>query len=134
VHEVSIVANIFRIMGEKLDSLGLGSAPVKKIKVVVGKFANVVPACLDFAFEMQKEGTPFEGAVMETEFVPLKIRCNACGEEMELDEPFLFCRRCDSFQVEIVAGKELYVDSFEIDDSEAPIDKEMEITGVGNQG
>jgi len=53
---------------------------------------------------------------------------------MELDEPFLFCRRCDSFQVEIVAGKELYVDSFEIDDSEAPIDKEMEITGVGNQG
>jgi Zn finger protein HypA/HybF involved in hydrogenase expression len=33
---------------------------------------------------------------------------------MEIDEPFMFCRECESFNVEISAGNELHVKSFEI--------------------
>lgn len=98
--------------------------PVKKVKVVVGKISTVAPEALDFAFDMVGQGTEFEGLEREIEYVPLTIRCNDCSEEMELDEPFLFCRKCDSFNVEVLTGKELYVDSFVVDDSK--IDEELE--------
>ena len=47
-----------------------------------------------------------------------------------LDEPFMFCRKCDSFNLEILTGKELYVDSFDVDDSEL---KESEKHGAGTR-
>ena len=89
--------------------------PVKKINVVIGQLTTVVPDALDFAFEMVSKGTVFENAEINVKYVPLKVRCKDCGAEHVLDEPFMFCRTCDSFNLEIESGRELYVDSFEID-------------------
>lgn len=120
MHEASIVASLFGILREKMNDLYGAQLPVTRIKVVVGKLSTVVPDALSFAFQMLQEGTQFKDAKIEIEYVPLKIKCKDCRNEMELDEPFLFCRICDSFNVEIISGKELYVESFDVNDDELP--------------
>jgi len=117
MHEMSIVQNIYRIVREKMEAKFGRVYPVTRLKVVIGKLTSVVPSALEFAFEVLSPNTEFEKTEVEIEYVPLKIRCKDCGKEMVIEEPFLFCRKCDSFNVEIVTGRELYVDSFEIDDA-----------------
>lgn len=117
MHEMSIALNIFRIVREKLEELYGDVRPVRKVRVLVGKMSAVVPSALEFCFEMGGKGTIFEGAKLEIVEIPLRVRCADCGKEMILDEPFFFCRMCDSFNLEILSGKELDIDSFEVDDS-----------------
>ena len=128
MHEASIVANIFRIVRDKMHALYGRQFPVRKIKVVVGQMSTVVPEALDFAFELVGAGTVFDGVKRDIEYIPLKIRCKDCKTEMVIDEPFLFCRNCDSFNVEILTGKELYVDSFVIDDISRTTIKNTEVS------
>lgn len=115
MHEMSIATNIFSIVREKMEEIYGKILPVKKVKIVVGKMSTVVPTALDFALEVVSRDTVFEKAEFDIEYVPLKIRCKDCEAEMILEEPFLFCRKCDSFNVEVITGKELYVDSFELE-------------------
>ncbi|MCE1245348.1 MAG: hydrogenase maturation nickel metallochaperone HypA [Firmicutes bacterium] len=113
---MSIAVNIFRIIREKLKEMYSGYYPVKKVRVVVGKMSTVVPEALEFCFQSAGCGTIFDGAKFELVEIPMKIACQDCKEEMAIDEPFLFCRKCESFNVEVVSGRELYVDTFEIDE------------------
>ncbi len=132
MHEASIVANVFLIVRGKMDKLYGRRYPVKNIRVVVGQMSTVVPEALDFAFELVGAGTEFQDVKREIEIVPLRIHCNDCGTDMVIDEPFLFCRSCDSFNIDIISGKELYVDSFEIDNEitvSHEADMEVKING-----
>jgi hydrogenase nickel incorporation protein HypA/HybF len=124
MHEMSIAVNIFRIVREKLKELYGGFYPVKKVKIVVGKMSTVVPEALEFCFQAAGSGTIFDKAEFEIVEIPMKIACKDCREEMILDEPFLFCRKCESFNVEVISGRELYVDTFEIDEDAGIIESD----------
>ncbi|MCD4785592.1 MAG: hydrogenase maturation nickel metallochaperone HypA [Candidatus Eremiobacteraeota bacterium] len=124
MHEMSIAMNIFRIVREKLKKMYGKYYPVKKVAVNIGKMSTVVPAALEFCFEMAGKDTIFEGAELEIVEIPLKIHCEDCKEDMILDEPFFFCRKCDSFNLKILSGKEMNVDTFEIDETADPITEE----------
>jgi hydrogenase nickel incorporation protein HypA/HybF len=41
--------------------------------------------------------------------------CLECGEEFEHDLYSRFCPKCDSFATELLAGRELQIDSIEVD-------------------
>ena len=44
-----------------------------------------------------------------------KSRCLECGAEFEHDRFHMFCPECDSFATELLAGRELQIDSIEVD-------------------
>lgn len=44
-----------------------------------------------------------------------KSRCLECGETFEHDRFHRFCPHCDSFATELIAGRELQIDSIEVD-------------------
>jgi len=121
MHEMSIAVSICRIVREKLERMYGVYYPVKKVRVLVGKMSTVVPSALEFCFEALSAGTIFENAEIEIVEIPLKVHCKDCNQDMILDEPFFFCRKCDSFDLELISGKELNVDTFEIDDAAEPI-------------
>jgi hydrogenase nickel incorporation protein HypA/HybF len=114
MHEVSVVRSLFSLIREKMtEELGR-TLPVKKVSVIIGKLSAVVPSSFEFAFEIVSKDTEFENANLVVKYIPLKIKCSDCGCEMEIDEPFMFCRKCESFKVKVTAGNELHVDSFEV--------------------
>jgi hydrogenase nickel incorporation protein HypA/HybF len=111
MHELSIAESIVDIAVRHA-----AGRPVSAVSVKVGHLRQVVPAALEFSFELVAEGTPVAGARLELEHVPAAGVCRSCGRETELHGFPLACGACGSLDVEVIRGDELQVESLEVDD------------------
>lgn len=114
MHELAIAEELLRIVLQELEPWGAG-ARVRRVRVRIGQLSGVVPEALRFAFEAIAQGGPAEGASLELEEVPFRVRCGACGAEGAPEGPFLLCPRCGGPQVEVISGRELELASMEVD-------------------
>lgn len=115
MHELPMVENVVQVVCAKLDELKETRA-VTAVRLKVGKMSSAVPDCLCFYFEFLRKGTPLENASLEIEEIPVKAVCRVCGKEFEVEGPIFFCPLCDSSRLEMIAGRELLVDSIEVED------------------
>lgn len=113
MHELSIAQSIVELT---LDHAA--GRPVRRVHLVVGHLRQVVPAALEFSFELVTQGTPAEGAVLEMEAVPIDARCDACGVESRQAGFPLRCDACGSLDVGVTRGEELLVDWIELEDTD----------------
>jgi hydrogenase nickel incorporation protein HypA/HybF len=114
MHELAIAEAVVDIAAKHA-----AGRQVRAVFVKVGHLRQVVPSALEFSFELVAMGTPVAGARLELEEVPAGGACRACGHEGELRAFPLACERCGSFDVDVVSGEELLVDSLELDDEMA---------------
>jgi hydrogenase nickel incorporation protein HypA/HybF len=121
VHELAIAESVVRIADRHADG-----RQVTKVYLMVGHLRQVVPSALAFSFELVAQGTSVEGAELALEEVPATGKCRACAAESRLNSFPLQCAACGGFDLEIVAGEELYVESLEME--EAP-SEDQELTG-----
>ncbi len=88
------------------------------VAVRVGRLRQVVPASLSFCFGLVAKDTVCDGAQLELEIVPARLRCADCGHAWEIDVPAFRCPRCESADAEVVSGEELEVESIEVEEAE----------------
>jgi hydrogenase nickel incorporation protein HypA/HybF len=112
LHELSIAESVVRIASRQADG-----RRVMKVQMKVGYLRQVVPSALSFGFGLLAEGTPVEGAKLEMEQVPAEGRCRGCGVESLLVDFPLQCRGCGGFDLEILKGEELMVESLELEEA-----------------
>ena len=122
MHELSIAEAVVRIALEHADG-----RPVAKVELRVGHLRQVVPAALEFAFDLLADGTPLQGASLAIEQVHAQGRCRACQAETVMARFPLQCSRCGGLDMEIVAGQELLVDAIELRE-----DEELTIGGMAH--
>jgi hydrogenase nickel incorporation protein HypA/HybF len=116
MHEFAIASAIVATAVRHADG-----RPVAVVTVRCGRLRQVVPASLAFAFGVLSRETLCDGAVLEQEVVPARLRCDACARDWEIELPIFRCPTCGTAAVEVVAGEELEVESIEIgQDEEAP--------------
>jgi hydrogenase nickel incorporation protein HypA/HybF len=87
---------------------------VTAVTVRFGKLRQIVPDSLEFAFGIVARETVCEGARLEHEVVPARLRCLACEQVSEIDVPVFRCAACASTAVEVLSGEELEVESIEV--------------------
>ncbi len=91
--------------------------PVTSVQMRIGALRQVVPDSLAFYFDIVSRDTVCEGARLEQEFVPARLRCGACTREWEIDYPMFMCPSCGTAgDVSIVAGEEFEVESIEVEE------------------
>ena len=112
MHELSIAESVVGIASRQANG-----RRVTKVRMRVGYLRQVVPSALAFGFGLLAEGTPVEGAELEVEQVPAEGRCRGCGVESRLDGFPLQCKGCGGFDLEILEGEELMVDSLELEEA-----------------
>jgi hydrogenase nickel incorporation protein HypA/HybF len=83
--------------------------------VKVGRLTCVEPDALRLSFEALKRGTPLAGAILSIESVPIRGDCRSCQREFVLEEMELTCPDCGSFGIDLRTGRELLVDSLEVE-------------------
>jgi len=88
---------------------------VGKINLVIGEMTGIVGDCVQFYFDFLSKGTLAEGAVLSFVTIPPKARCRDCGKTFEIIEFDWACPYCQSNSMEIIAGKELFVESIEVE-------------------
>ena len=112
MHELSIAESVVRIASRQADG-----RRVTKVQMKVGYLRQVVPSALTFGFGLLAEGTPVEGAELELAQVPAEGRCRRCGVESTLGSLPLQCAGCGGFDLEILKGEELMVESLELEEA-----------------
>jgi hydrogenase nickel incorporation protein HypA/HybF len=113
MHELSITQNMLDIV---LDYAKKNKAVrVGKINLVIGALTGYVADSVQFYFDLLSKGTLAEGAVLEFTAVSARGKCRACGASFALKEFEWLCPDCQSQEIDIIAGRELFVESIEVD-------------------
>jgi hydrogenase nickel incorporation protein HypA/HybF len=91
---------------------------VTAVELEVGHLRQVVPSALSFAWELITAGTLAEGSELEIREVPAAGFCRSCEAETELPDLPLRCGRCGGFDLELLRGEELLIDSLEVEEEQ----------------
>jgi hydrogenase nickel incorporation protein HypA/HybF len=113
MHELAITQSMLDLVlgqAEKAEAKRVG-----KINLVIGEMTGVVSECVQFYFDFLSRGTVAEGAALAIKAVPTQAKCQACGKVFELQEFDWTCPSCRGNNIEIVGGKELFVESIEVE-------------------
>jgi len=113
MHEYSIVQALLN----QCEEIAVQNAATKVTKVItkIGVMSGVEIHLLQTAFDTFKEATMCEGAAFVIHEQKLKLHCDACGEEFEIEEFRYQCRSCESLDVRVVDGEEMYLMSLEME-------------------
>ena len=118
MHEMSIVLNVFEVIREQLrEKYGKNDMAVQKVNLVVGRLSSVVPDALAFSFDVAKKDTIFEKAELEIKEVPVEGACKKCKATFAINDPLFLCPSCESPDITITRGRELFIESIEIEDA-----------------
>jgi len=115
MHELSIVASVVESVTESLEAYP--HTRVVEVRLRVGALASVVVDSLEFCWGLATEGTPLEGSRLVVMTLPVVMHCAACAADVELEGVQSFrCPRCDEPCSDLRQGRELDIESFEIED------------------
>ena len=114
MHELGIMTGVMDAVTKSAHDAGADK--VLKVTLSVGEMTECIQDALEFAFEALTENDPFvRDAELTINMIKPKSRCLECGAEFEHDRFHMFCPECDSFATELLAGRELQIDSIEVD-------------------
>ncbi|HWE84111.1 MAG TPA: hydrogenase maturation nickel metallochaperone HypA [Terracidiphilus sp.] len=118
MHELSIASSVVDAVTESLAKYP--GATVLEVRLRVGALAAVVEDSLQFCWGIATEGTPVAGARLVVAAVPVTVHCAACGADGELKSLQSFCcPRCGEPASDVRGGREMEIESVEIEEAEA---------------
>lgn len=116
MHEVAIGERIVLAALEELEGMASKPQTVSSIRVVMGGLHQVVPEYLQSAYAALTAGTLLDGSRLRLKVLPVKVQCRQCGWNGAIQPPVFACRDCGEFHVDVVQGRELYLDQMEVSD------------------
>ena len=116
MHEFSIVDSLLHLAEEHATKHN--AKKVTKLEIKIGILSGVEPDLLKTAFETFKEGTICEEAEFIMNIQPVVIKCQECGFEGELKKDEYLCPKCQSPELKIIDGEDMYLMSLELEQEE----------------
>ncbi len=113
MHELAITQSILDIARNAAEEHG--AKKVQSVRIMLGEYSGVVPQCIQYYFDVISKGTVAEGAVLDIRRLPVRIHCNACGEESEIERLHVSCPLCGSTDLKLIQGREFYIESMEVE-------------------
>ncbi|WP_276619698.1 hydrogenase maturation nickel metallochaperone HypA [Syntrophomonas wolfei] len=115
MHEVTLIEGVMNTV--RASALEHDIGRITRVKLVIGKLSMALPDSLQFAFQVLGEQDDlFRGAQLEIEEQEIQCRCSDCQQEFVVDKDYHFvCNFCNGVNVEIIRGRELYIDHYEGD-------------------
>jgi hydrogenase nickel incorporation protein HypA/HybF len=113
MHELSITQSILEIALNKAQEAG--ASKVTRISVTLGELSGIADDCVRFYFDFLTKETIAAGASLDFEKVKTQLRCRRCEKDFVPEDSLWTCPQCHEQQIEIIAGRECYVNSIEVD-------------------
>ena len=113
MHELGVTENIVNIALAKAGEAQANK--VMKINLVIGELSGFVADCIQFYFDSLSKDTIAQGAALHFESVPAELRCRDCSAVFRPQDTLWACPKCAGRSVEIFKGRELYIESLEVE-------------------
>lgn len=113
MHEFSLIEGVLGMVRESAAQNSINK--VNRVKLVVGKLSMALPDSLHFAFNaLRATEELFRDANLEIEEREIMASCKQCRQAFHMEDRYSFvCPSCNSTSIEIVQGRELYLDYYE---------------------
>jgi len=113
MHEFSLIEGVLGMVKESAAEYRIKK--VNRVKLVVGKLSMALPDSLHFAFDAIKTTDDlFREAGLEIEEREIMGNCQQCQQAFQIEDHCYFvCPSCNSTCIEIIQGRELYLDYYE---------------------
>ena len=111
MHEMTVAHGLLTILTERAEAHRI--VRITKIRLKIGRLRGIEARQLRLAFEVLAEGSIAEGAPLEIDEAAAEARCNACGTVWRLTDYRFECPSCQSADAEVLAGRELFIESFD---------------------
>jgi hydrogenase nickel incorporation protein HypA/HybF len=115
MHELSIVEALIDQVGRELNRVGQHGA-VRGLELSIGRLSGVHCDSVRFAFDLLSPGTPVANAKIVIHEPKAISYCNACHARVEIDDLVIQCPRCSSSDIVIEGGRELMLQSIEVEE------------------
>lgn len=114
MHELAIAQ---RLLETAQRALPQTDVQVVLVQICLGALAGVSKEELEFGFGVVASGTPFAGARLDIEDIPVIVYCPQCQMEQTLVEPEpLCCPVCGTPTPQLIHGKEIRLKALALND------------------
>ena len=113
MHEQSIVESLLALALENAEKAK--ATKILRIYLVVGELSGVIEEAVNFYFSFLCKDTIAEDASIFFMSMPAQLRCRNCNTDFSPERNDYHCPNCKEQEVEIIGGRELYIDSMEIE-------------------
>jgi len=115
MHELAIVEALIEQVQREVHRSGQHGR-VLGLELTIGRLSGVNCESVRFAFELLSPGTVVEGAKVSIREPRAICSCADCHARVEVDELAFQCPRCGSGNVSLEGGRDLLLDSIEVED------------------
>lgn len=115
MHELSIAEALIEQVEREVRLAG-SKGRVLKVELSIGQLSGVHHESLKFALDLLAPGTLVEKALVEIRRPRAICVCSQCEGRSEIDQWPLGCPKCGSDQITIEGGRELLLESIELED------------------
>ena len=112
MHELSITQRILAIALEKASEAE--ASHISRINLVIGDLTGIVEEFVRFYFDFASRETIAADASLSFYHPPTQLRCRTCEAVFSPEKSEWACPSCREQSVEIVSGRECYVESIEV--------------------
>ncbi len=114
MHELEIVQQV--VNQAVTQAQAAGAERVTGLNLAIGALSDISPESVQFYFDLVSEDTPAAGAQLSFRWIQPEMRCRACGREFTWapDPPTLTCPQCGSTSLELIRGREFYLESIDV--------------------
>lgn len=112
MHEYSIVQSLLDSCDE--NARANNATKVMKVVIKIGVMSGVEPNLLQTAFDTFKEKTICEDAEFVINMQPVVVLCRTCSSESTLENLEYHCPKCESTELDIIDGEEMYLMQLEL--------------------
>jgi hydrogenase nickel incorporation protein HypA/HybF len=116
MHELAITQGILNFALE--EAVKRNAVQITSITVTLGALSGIMADCVETYFPLVAEDTIARDAKLIFRRIPARVRCNECNVESERPDFRLRCPACTSRKVELLSGREAYMESIEIEEKE----------------
>jgi len=113
MHELPVSISILSIVLQQAKTVQ--ATRIRQVNLTIGKLSGIVPEFIQLQFHLLSRDTIAAGAKLSIHQPPAKLRCLNCDTIFSLDDQNWVCPNCCEREVEVVSGRECYVESMEVE-------------------
>jgi hydrogenase nickel incorporation protein HypA/HybF len=115
MHELAVTQSVLAVA---LEAAAKADAKrITAINLVIGDISGFVDESVQFYFDVLSRDTPAQGAMLRFDRRPAMATCRDCGLAWQVTLPLpAACSACGGARLAISGGRELRIDSIEVDD------------------
>jgi len=113
MHELAVTESILDIVCRHAERAH--AERILSINLVIGELSSIVDDSVQFYFDYLSQDTVASGADLVFERLVTTLRCGACGYQWQPSSADWTCPGCGAAKAQVVAGREFYVDSIEVE-------------------